>query len=389
MLCRSRMEIKPLMLAGLLSALVPHAALGNQPPSRPVAIVSIHMVSPLVGWGVSIRSVLHTSDGGRYWKIMRSLGNAPDGQIAALAARDANRAWVVVPTRSRSSSAYPGSVVVSTIDGGRTWRSSRPLRGSSPPLESIGSPSINFVDALHGWVVTTEGAGAGSAAHDLYSTVDGGVTWRLIEYNRLADHASRGSLPSCDCLGGISFQSTRTGWATGLSGADPSLTILYRSADGGRTWRRQKLPLPVGYRRDNIATAPPAFFGTDGVLPVHLTTPSAFVLYRTHNGGSSWLPTTPIRTPSGNNQDIADAMALTARLVWTWVGSTLYRTADGGVRWQPIAHHLQLQGTPEIQFVTPTIGYAGGEFTGEGTGRPYILHSIDGGRIWSKVYTSA
>ena len=62
---------------------------------------------------------------------------------------------------------------VRTVDGGSSFRRSTPLRGYKPD-------ALSFVDAAHGWLVT--GAHAGSAAPArigvLWRTVDGGSSWR-------------------------------------------------------------------------------------------------------------------------------------------------------------------------------------------------------------------
>ena len=97
-------------------------------------------------------------------------------------------------------------------------------------------------------------------------------------------------------MSGISFRDAKNGWLTGSFGVRPNYWILYRTRDGGRTWINSSLPAPRGYRRDNLHTASPAFFGGDGVLPTSFSFPIAFVLYHSHDGGSTWSPTTPIRT---------------------------------------------------------------------------------------------
>lgn len=62
--------------------------------------------------------------------------------------------------------------VVSTADGGRSWRRSTPLQGYAPA-------AVSFVDRRRGWLLTASPAGS-AAAGLIWATADGGRTWRLL-----------------------------------------------------------------------------------------------------------------------------------------------------------------------------------------------------------------
>lgn len=196
-------------------------ALGPGAAPRSVAIASVHMVTPAVGWALSPHAVLRTMDGGRDWTILRRL---PAGGTTGLglAAIDSVHAWV--------ATSGMGTRVFSTTDGGRRWRVSTILHGYLAPSQGIafGTPAPSFVDAHHGWTLTSEGAGMEQAQYDVYRTSDGGITWARIAWRARAASPSHSGVPGCDCLEGISFREQ---------------TYILEAGDGGRTWVRVRTSL--------------------------------------------------------------------------------------------------------------------------------------------------
>ena len=275
------------------------------------------------------------------------------------------------------------------MDGGWRWRVSGPLNGclvTGPGIAS-GSPGMSFVDRNDGWILTTGGAAAGSAVYSVYRTRNGGATWSRVAYNTLQpNQPSRGNVPGCDCLGGISFRNRRTGWMTGSPSSMETELIFERTSDGGVTWRPQALPLLGGFRQFDVSTASPSFFGATGILPVGFVRPDAFVLYDSADGGATWHAATPIRGQPGSPFASADAFALDPAHVWAWIDRTLYQTSDGGRHWRRLARRLTVRGVPELQFLTPEVGYLLNEDPG-GRGSPYLLETTDGGRTWRQVQT--
>jgi photosystem II stability/assembly factor-like uncharacterized protein len=337
------------------------------------------MVTRQFGWAVSLHSILQTVDGGHHWTVTRHITDRGPYLGADLVAIDRRHVWVAASTR-----------VFFTIDGGRRWRVSGPLNADPVPGRGItfGSPAMSFVDLHDGWILTTGGAAAGSAAYSVYRTKNGGATWSRIAYNALLpNQPSRGRLPSCDCLGGISFRDHQAGWVTGSPLAVDTELIFERTADGGVSWSPQALPLPHGFQQFDVSTAPPAFFGAAGILPVGFVRPNAFVLYASGDGGATWHETTPVREPPGSSFADADTFALDPAHVWAWINQALYQTSDGGGHWHRLSQHLAVHGISELQFLTPRIGYMLSEYLGGGGGSPYLLETTNGGRTWRKAQT--
>jgi hypothetical protein len=101
--------------------------------------------------------------GGRDWQLeardypLPAIGSIPGGgYVAELGLATPSNAFLTLAR---------GGLLRST-DGGRTWRQT-----GVEDDAGAGVSNIWFVDALHGWVVDTDG---------LFRTADGGATWKLV-----------------------------------------------------------------------------------------------------------------------------------------------------------------------------------------------------------------
>ncbi|HZU13682.1 MAG TPA: hypothetical protein VFB58_12655 [Chloroflexota bacterium] len=364
------MTIRILALALILTPALAVSAQGAA-SARPVTLMTIHMVTERSGWALSPHNLLHTSDGGQQWSVVTVPTNGVTLEGADLAVRGSDHLWVAAPLVTDHG--LPRSAVLLSTDAGRHWATSSSLRGM--PI------SMSWPNDRIGYILTGEGGAAGSVPNDVYATADGGHHWNLVEYNRMAQR-SPGALTSCDGFAGISFAAPSVLLAAGGCGAGPRILMLYRSADGGRRWIQESLPVPRGEHAGYWNIAPPAFFGTQGVLPVSVGPPNAFVLYRSSNGGLSWVPTTPLHAPEPFVSP--DAFALSPLITWAYVGNHLYLTTDGGASWRRAAS-LRFQTTPELDFVSLDTGFALGVGPGR-TARNELYRTTDGTH-WNRVRT--
>ncbi len=256
-------------------------------------------------------------------------------------------------------------------DAGRTWRMSRPFRDSH--RGSIGAPDL--VDSQQLYVAIGEGAAAGSESESLWASSDGGRSWRFVSRTGFAT-TRPGQLPfGCD-KNGYSFATTSRGWAGGFCpGGAP---FLYRTDDGGHTWRR--VPLP-GLRACACDVYPPQLFGTRrGVMSVlgrGATGDKAVTLvYWTNDGGEHWRvsrPTTGL-APSASvpNANTALIAATAPGIIRTGPFDRLVRTADAGRTWRSVALPFDA-GEYRIDAVSATTAFAYG---------PSVLETTDGGAHW-------
>jgi hypothetical protein len=129
---------------------------------------------------------------------------------------------------------------------------------------------------------------------------------------------------------------------------------VFRSDDGGRTWRDigSALPSPFGFP---VAAAPGE--GPAGcsvwVIPENdetiRTTAEGLRVWRTDDGGESWTPSVN-GLPTGEHNVLREGMAADtlnpAGVYFGTTAGTLYASADRGAHWRPIA-----EGLPRIQSV--------------------------------------
>jgi hypothetical protein len=232
--------------------------------------------------------ILHTRDGGRHWidvsppalaiAVKKMLAEFDRGdlvcEIAALCPLDAQHAWVSV-TQPDSNTV----LLEYTADAGRRWRE------SIAPIATENA-SISFVGERNGFLLATSSPAAGHMDKKVYGTVDGGKRWSV-----LTPPPAPGCYPT-----GISFRSPSDGWITATyHGGDDA--PLYRTQDGGKSWKLQKLNVPGDYQGGYVDTYPPVFIGPDkkrGYLPVklvrHAPKPGhyAWVTFETVDGGITW-----------------------------------------------------------------------------------------------------
>jgi photosystem II stability/assembly factor-like uncharacterized protein len=219
----------------------------------PEGVISMSFVNDRDGWseaavggaaGTDLVKIFRTTDGGRSWTAVSDFAeyghktglvfvNSTTGwadSAGLYVTRDAGITWRQqlisgAPGQGTASGALPtlfnshdglllgGSGILVTHDGGSTWQ---PVSGSSlPPSYSV----VTFLDLQHGW------AGASGGA-SLYRTVDGGVHWARIT------SAIAGGIAD---IVQLDFVSTEVGWALG-STSTPSITQLFKTSDGGKTW---------------------------------------------------------------------------------------------------------------------------------------------------------
>jgi photosystem II stability/assembly factor-like uncharacterized protein len=158
-----------------------------------------------------------TRDGGRTWHNVALASPAGWGatcmcEMTSLRFSDARNGVFVLT--SYASAGVPESVVYSTTDGGASWRP-----GPSLPAQAY---DVFFIDKSHGWTVNLK------ANNSLLSTSDGGQHWSTIA-----------PIPSTQGVMGFQFVTTGIGWA---SGSEPAGNTLIKTTDGGQTWTTQVSP---------------------------------------------------------------------------------------------------------------------------------------------------
>ena len=315
--------------------------------------------------------VFRSTDGGRSWRSGRPVASRID-------------ALVVDPRPGSILYAGTGDGVLKSTDAGRTWRRSglAPAAGKLPHTRAEGWVYSIAIDPASSRIVYA------STRSALYRSRDAGATWRLLRQGAGIHAAGPGIV-----------------YATvGRTGS--SLAAIARSTDGGATWERvldgnwsltvdptrEGTVWAVGERglrvtRDGGATwrmagRPPArYLGSVMVDPWRPDTVyvSAWKkgVFRTSDGGRSWQP---------YGAGLTELLAIDRRratTVYAQDGFGVVKTTNGGRTWKRADAGITASTLNAVATApsAPETLYAG---TGYGLSR-----SDDGGRSWKGLRTDA
>jgi len=234
---------------------------------------AVDFIDPRHGWIVTTGSeaavegpgvaILHTTDGGLTWDITRNADLIMlESAHGPLFFSDVSHGWVVGVARRDNR-----SVVLSTDDGGVTWRN---VPVSEQPVTLT---SVAFADAEHGWIsgFFNQRYGAPGAA---FQSSDGGRTWRLaasgsspasglfrLDSTHLWSMTWPHQLLGLDSQGAgwkpiggreagpdlFAFATPTVGWGIRFDRGEEERVVgwhLLRTADAGETWKDCHVDLP-------------------------------------------------------------------------------------------------------------------------------------------------
>lgn len=232
------------------------------------------------GAGQLLWGILRTTDGGRLWipagKILGS-----DGPVA-MAFANASDGWF-----NNGSGATGNTGLWHSTDGGRLWEPNRTFSINPNPLASTAT-DLRFTSSSCAFLVNAyPGTAKSGPMLRAFSTQDGGTSWQPTD---LSAGRLRGSMGSIQAL---SFVSPDRGWValdqkTGLS--------LFATSDGGQDWRKLSLSFKDGENTRsfvNLDLVTPSV----GYVNAEKLGESVTTLWKTTDGGATWrtipLPALP------------------------------------------------------------------------------------------------
>ena len=288
-----------------------------------------------VGWAVGDRgTILTTADGGRTWTIRESGVSAALNAVFFL---DRQRGWIAGGMAQPHTKSTIG-ILLSTRDGGETWH-----RNRGPALPAL--KRIGFFDENAGWA-----AGSSTALYPsgILTTDDGGRTWKGIPGEKgLGWQAAYFFGPEGGAVGGVQgssaylrgtdLRAARTppfglrgvahielippvfGWLVG----DEALVMM--TSDLGATWQTPPGPLPEGVA-EQFDFAAVAARGTRCWIA---GSPGTRILH-SDDAGRTWA-----LLPTGQSLPIHALHFADEERGWA-VGAlgTILATSDGGRTWR-------------------------------------------------------
>lgn len=193
--------------------------------------------------GAAGGGVWKTTDYGTRWD------NVSDGFFAtpsigdiAVSQTDPNILFVGTGSDGLRSNVIPGKGVYKSIDGGRNWQHVGLEKSAHIGAVEMDPRSNNTV-----WVAAIGNAFAPNEERGVYKTTDGGQSWkRVLHISDRVGFSDLALLPgNPDVVFATAWRAERKPW-TIISGGEQDEGGLYKSVDGGETWRRIEAGLPQG-----------------------------------------------------------------------------------------------------------------------------------------------
>ena len=258
---------------------------------RVAAVVGVPGNPSIYYVGGASGGVWKTTDGGLSFKpIFEHEATSSIGAIA-LAPSNPNYVWVGTGEANIRNDVTDGAGVYFSPDAGKTWQ--------QMGLKDVGQISRVIVspeDPDTVWVAAVGHTWAPNPDRGVFKTTDGGKTWKKVLF--VSDHTGASDLSMSPANPKVLFagmwQVMRHPWNLDDGGPESG---VWRSLDGGDTWKKLTKDLPSGdLGRVAVAVAPS---DPDRVYALIEAKPSEGLLWTSRDMGDSWS-----KTNNSHNLDV-------------------------------------------------------------------------------------
>ena len=279
--------------------------------------------------GVNNGGVWRTTDAGRTWQPI--FDSQPTGSIGALAVAPSNPDVLYVGSGEglQRPDLSVGDGVYKSTDGGQTW-----AHMGLGDAQQIGAIIVDPRDPERLYVAALGHPYGANAERGVFRSKDGGRTWQKVLYKdentgaiALAFDPKNARTIYADMWAARQGPWENGAWQGPGSG-------LYKSTDGGDTWRQLTKGLPTfeqGLGRIGFGIAP-----SDPARIYALVDAAATVggVYRSDDAGESWQRVSTDRRPWSRGSDFAeiDVDPKNKDIVYS-ANIATYRSTDGGKTW--------------------------------------------------------
>jgi len=278
-------------------------------PVASIGALSVAPSDPNVVWAGTgegkIRShislgqgIYKSTDAGKTWALM---GLEQTGRIPRLAIDPKNPDVVLACALGHAYGPQPERGVFRTADGGKTWTKTLFVdenTGCSDIAMDLNNPRILFAGMwqleIHTWGRTSGGPGGG-----LYTSRDGGVTWKKVTGRGLpARPVGKVAVAISHSNPNRVYALIETGDGQSWDGKETDAGQVFRTDDGGESWR------VVSY--DHLAMGRPHYYSrmavaTDDEDEAYFLTAS---FARTIDGGQTLTLVPRAQAPGGDHHDM-------------------------------------------------------------------------------------
>jgi len=259
-----------------------------------------------------------------------------------------------------------------TTDSGHTWLT-----------HNLDFPcgQVSFLNANDGYILSDQGVGAGSQYVSIYHTADGGQTWELRFEHNPPDPDDHG-LPTGGIKSYFGFLDSDIGLVGGsmpVSGA----VYLFRTVDGGTSWMQsecQGLPLDENQQTgvDNIIR----INATTAILPIRSYLPdgnSVTYFCSTTDAAENWQYVGMLE-----NIEFFDFGTLLSGVAFG--EGKMYQTEDGGLSWTETTSGLPPAVTPvALDMINDLVGFLTATITPETLTDNRIYMTGNNGKDWQSM----
>jgi photosystem II stability/assembly factor-like uncharacterized protein len=270
--------------------------------------------------------VWKTTDYGRTWNPI--FDDQPTGSVGALAIAPSNPEIIYVGSGEglRRPDLSTGEGIYKSSDGGRTWRHLGLRDG-----QQIATILVDPHDPNRLLVAVLGHPYGPNAERGVLRSTDGGLTWQKVLYKDentgaidLAFDPSNAQIVYANM-----WASRRPPWTTGGAYNGPG-SGLYKSTDGGTTWRQLTKGLPTwteGLGRIGLGIAP----NDSSRMYALVDSPKLGGLYRSEDAGESWKRINTDDRLWGRGDDFACVRIDPKNKDTIYIANiSTYRSDDGG-----------------------------------------------------------
>ena len=249
---------------------------------RSTAIAGVQGDALTYYYGATGGGVWKTSNGGHSWFNVsdKDFGLGSIGAIA-VAPNDSNVVYVGTGTADvRGVSSSHGDGVYKSTDGGKTWQNM-----GLPHSRQIASIVVSPTDPDTVFVGVQGASWGDSEERGVYKSTDGGHTWRKVLYVNNATGATDLKMDDRNprVLYASMWDHQRTPYEIRSGGGEEGSGI-YKSVDGGESWIKLDKGLPEKVGKIGVAPSPA---NPDRVFAI-VEAKEKGGLYRSEDGGENW-----------------------------------------------------------------------------------------------------
>lgn len=283
--------------------------------------------------------VWKTDDAGRTWQPVFDEQPTQSVGAIAVAPSDPNVIYVGSGEGLHRPDLSVGNGIYRSTDGGRSWKHLGLADGEQIPELVVDPRDSNRLFAA----VLGHPYGP-NAERGIYRSLDGGVTWQQVLHKDADTGGSAVAIdPTHPDIVYAALWRTRLGPWEDKNEFNGTGGGLFKSSDGGTTWKPLTAGLPQNLSQINIALAPSApnrLYATAGTSePGEYSSATGLGVFRSDDAGESWIRITSDPRPAlrigGGDLPVIRVDPSDPDVVYCASIVTM-KSDDGGRNWQPL-----------------------------------------------------